>query len=87
MSIANRILLTISLSAVALLALAGIMMVRCWDTSAGMNRLAVSGQVVQQLADLVSSLQRERGRTAQFSRPRARGAVPNSRRSAASATG
>ncbi|MBE7220218.1 MAG: methyl-accepting chemotaxis protein, partial [Caulobacteraceae bacterium] len=50
----------------ALLALAGIIIVHCWDTSAGMNRLAVSGEIVRDLADLTGSLQRERGRTAQF---------------------
>jgi methyl-accepting chemotaxis protein len=66
MSIARRIMLLILVPALALMGLAGWIVLDRWDTSSRMQLLLVGERVIQSVTGLVASLQVERGRSAQF---------------------
>ncbi|HEX2654887.1 MAG TPA: nitrate- and nitrite sensing domain-containing protein, partial [Xanthobacteraceae bacterium] len=66
MSISRRIAMLVVLPAVAFIGIAGWILLDRWSTAMQMNRLIVGGAVTSTLTELVTDLQRERGRSALF---------------------
>src|SRR5260370_23639745 len=66
MSIRQNILLLVVLPILAVVAFSGLIVSQKWSTAGQMQRLATEGRVIASLTDLVTNLQRERGRSALY---------------------
>ena len=66
MSVKQRILLLVILPILALIGFAGWIVSERWTTSAQMQNLATGGRMITTLTDVVTNLQRERGRSALY---------------------
>lgn len=65
-SISKRILILVVVPALCLVGMAGWLLAERWATAQQMRRVALGGEVIRAVAELVTSLQSERGRSALF---------------------